>query len=252
MKTGIYKITNPKNKIYIGQTIDFNRRLKEYENLKCKNQIKLFNSLKKYGINNHKFELIEECNFENLNKRERYWQNFYDVIENGLNLVLVGYDNEKKKVSNETKIRIKKSIENYFNDLNIDEKKKIYGKSAKKKKGKIGNRKGCKLSKEHINKIIESRKWYKPTNKTKDKIRKKMIGRKITWKDKIGESNRGKSRNKGNGTKQILQYTIDEKLVKVWDSISKASKITGISFNAISNNLTGRSKISGGFKWKYK
>ena len=45
----IYKITSPTNKIYIGQTINFNRRMNVYKNFnKIIVQKKLVNSFKKY------------------------------------------------------------------------------------------------------------------------------------------------------------------------------------------------------------
>lgn len=52
--------------------------------------------------------------------------------------------------------------------------------------------------------------------------------------------------------KAIIQY--DEKMNKIseYESIAKASKITGIIRTSISNNLSGRYKKSGGFIWKYK
>jgi group I intron endonuclease len=74
---GIYKITSPSNKIYIGQSINIKRRWKSYNYLHCKNQIKLYNSLKKHGPENHIFELIEECSLEYLNEREIYWKTYY-------------------------------------------------------------------------------------------------------------------------------------------------------------------------------
>ena len=56
---GIYKITSPSNRIYIGQTVDFIKRKSHYRNLKRNHQIRLFNSIKKYGWDKHKLELIE-------------------------------------------------------------------------------------------------------------------------------------------------------------------------------------------------
>ena len=35
---GIYKITSPNDKIYIGQSIDIDRRFIQYQKLKCKKQ----------------------------------------------------------------------------------------------------------------------------------------------------------------------------------------------------------------------
>jgi len=69
---GIYKITSPSKKIYIGQSIDIEKRFKYYLNLNCKKQTKLYNSLKKYGYKKHFFEVIEICKITELNNKERY------------------------------------------------------------------------------------------------------------------------------------------------------------------------------------
>ena len=84
---GIYKITNPKGKIYIGQSINIERRFKEHKRYKKQGyKNKLYNSFKKYNYDNHNFEVIEECDVHILNERERHWQEFYDCVENGLNI----------------------------------------------------------------------------------------------------------------------------------------------------------------------
>jgi hypothetical protein len=86
---GIYKITSPTNKIYIGQSTNIENRKYYYTSIKCDKQHKLYNSLVKYGWEQHKFEVIEECSLEQLNEREIYWGQYYDVLsENGLNLRL--------------------------------------------------------------------------------------------------------------------------------------------------------------------
>jgi group I intron endonuclease len=85
---GIYKITNPKGKIYIGQSIDINRRFKEYKKLQCTQSIKLYNSLKKYGFEKHTFEIIEECSIEQLNDREEFYIKSFDSHIKGLNIKL--------------------------------------------------------------------------------------------------------------------------------------------------------------------
>ena len=83
---GIYKITSPSGRVYIGQTVDFVKRKSHYRNLKRNHQIRLFNSIKKYGWDKHKLELIEQCDINVLSERERYWQEFYDVLsDKGLN-----------------------------------------------------------------------------------------------------------------------------------------------------------------------
>ena len=48
---GIYKITSPTNKIYIGQSTNIENRWNDYyKMIRCKRQTRLYNSLKKYGF----------------------------------------------------------------------------------------------------------------------------------------------------------------------------------------------------------
>jgi group I intron endonuclease len=107
---GIYKITSPSGKIYIGQAIDINHRIIAYKGARCKGQQKLYNSIIKYGWNAHMFEIIHECNESELNDLERYYIKFYDSFntEHGLNLNDGGSNNRpteetKRKMSNAMK-----------------------------------------------------------------------------------------------------------------------------------------------------
>jgi len=56
-KWTIYKIINPKGRIYIGKTNNFKKRLGDYRNVNCSNQKLVYKSLKKYGFQNHKIEI---------------------------------------------------------------------------------------------------------------------------------------------------------------------------------------------------
>lgn len=103
----IYKITNPKGKIYIGCTINFKRRLSEYRRLSMAGQIKLYNSLVKYGYNNHKFEIIEECDESILHEREIHWIKYFNCIEEGLNIRL---GNRTGALMDSTKQKISKAL----------------------------------------------------------------------------------------------------------------------------------------------
>lgn len=97
---GIYKITNQVNgKIYIGQSIDISRRWRQHRNASCyDSDIPLYKAIKKYGIDNFTFEVIEECDMSLLNERELYWINFYDSYKQGYNATLEGtiYGHEMK------------------------------------------------------------------------------------------------------------------------------------------------------------
>jgi len=82
---GIYKITNPKGKIYIGQSTNVENRKTHYKNYDCKSQPAIYRSLKKYGWEQHLFEIIEECKIETLGQREKYWKIYFNTVEKGLN-----------------------------------------------------------------------------------------------------------------------------------------------------------------------
>lgn len=77
MKTGIYKIVSPDGHIYIGQSIDIEKRFAQHRRNRDKGYNKLKSSLKYYGAYNHTFYIIEECNFDDLNMREAYWIKHY-------------------------------------------------------------------------------------------------------------------------------------------------------------------------------
>lgn len=102
--TGIYKITSPNNRVYIGQSRNIRNRFKSYKSLNCKEQVLLYRSFKKYGVDKHIFEIVEKCKFKELNNRERYWQEYYNVTDEskGLNCVLVDSDEKPRKVSKHT------------------------------------------------------------------------------------------------------------------------------------------------------
>lgn len=140
--TGIYKITSPTGKIYIGQSIDIDDRFKSYSKLQnCKNQTRLFNSFKKHGIDSHTFEVIEICKIELLNERERFFQNKFNTIgRNGLNCKLQSVHGKSGKLSSETISKIKEKVSK--------QKRKPHSEETKKKIS--DSHKGKKLSESHI------------------------------------------------------------------------------------------------------
>ena len=86
---GIYKITSLiSDKIYIGQSVDIRERMKTHIKTGLSNDQatnKLYQAMKKDGIENFTFELLEEIPRNELNDREKYWIEFYKSKEVGLN-----------------------------------------------------------------------------------------------------------------------------------------------------------------------
>lgn len=113
---GIYKITSPSNRVYIGQSVDIKSRWESYKCKNCKNQPKLYRSLNKYGVDKHKFEVIHSCEIEELNELERYYQEFYDCIgKNGLNCILTKSKLAPRVVSEETKRKVSEKMKGELN-----------------------------------------------------------------------------------------------------------------------------------------
>jgi group I intron endonuclease len=111
---GIYKIVSPTGKIYIGQSTNIKFRLTQYKYYKCKKQIKLYNSLKKYSFKLHICEIIEQCSVEQLNERERYYQDSYNSVEKGLNCRLTGTEDKIGVISIETRKKMSDKKQGYI------------------------------------------------------------------------------------------------------------------------------------------
>ena len=128
---GIYKITSPTGRVYIGQAVDLNRRISGYSMVSTyKKQPKLKNSFLKHGVENHQFDIIEYCSEEELNCSERFWQDEFDVLNGGLNCVLQDCG-EKRKVYNE-ELR-KKISESKIGDKNPNWGKKMSQEAIEKR-----------------------------------------------------------------------------------------------------------------------
>jgi group I intron endonuclease len=65
---GIYKITNPVDEIYIGASKNISLRFCQHKIKSCNKELR--KSFKKYGIDNHLFEILEECFIDELFNKE--------------------------------------------------------------------------------------------------------------------------------------------------------------------------------------
>ena len=181
---GIYKITSPGGKIYIGQSINIQRRFRCYKALwkNCKLQRRLYYSFVKYGVNNHKFEIIHECTKEQLNELEEDYIYICDSFntKHGLNLKeggkrtihsqetknLISEHQKGKIISDEVRNNIKIGRQNGIKPDHKGEKNGMFGRKITNEhkrilsdanKGKTPANKGKKLSKETREKMSKSK-----------------------------------------------------------------------------------------------
>ena len=195
---GIYKITNPKNKSYIGQSINIKRRFREYEMLKCTQQPKIYNSLNKYGVCNHIFEILEICSLGELNEKEKYWKIYYNAVCDGLNCEL--YDNGVGPRGEQVKAKISKS-----------------------KKGTKGWPKGKSKSEECkvlMSKIAKTQDWRKDVGKKQKGKPKHTIEHRENLKKPIKDLNTNKIYN--SCTEAALDLNISLTLIS--NSLNKLYK----------------------------
>lgn len=234
-KSGIYKLTSPSGKIYIGQSINLNKRLQSYYNSynHLQEQRKLYNSFQKYGVDKHKFDIIEYT--ELLDERELYWGEYYNVL--GKNGLVCRLGHGKGKLSQETKDRISMSLKGNKQSKETVEKRRL----------KLIGRKASDL--ECINKREGKLKQYQESPMDwGNKIKEAKANSSYIMKNDLERSKKVSMAN----SKPILQYDKDMNLIKEYKSATDAMIETGVKNDTISHCLRGKTKSAGGFIWKYK
>lgn len=153
---GIYKITSPSGKVYIGQSWNIPKRWNYYKSLYINKQRKLELSLLKYGVKNHIFEIIHELPKDiEQNVLDRYEQLYMDLYRDcGVELLNLKEGGSNGKLSEESKKKMSIS--------RLGNKNTLGKKLSKEHKEKIGNKlKNRIFTEEHKNKLKEKRKLQK-------------------------------------------------------------------------------------------
>jgi group I intron endonuclease len=249
----IYKITNiVTNKCYIGETAqdDAQKRWKQHIK-KIKNNEgcpALRDAIKKYGIDNFKFELIIICFDEDRYKYEReYIKKFNSQVPNGYNILPGGEVGKSRLGMKHTPEAIQKMVNSVrkFREANPN----YYETYREKHQASI----------KHINRseCIRSSEKFKNASK-----KRKIEGNTDEWNNKISKSVKEYFENKNNKEKhrevmakakgkKVAQYTNDNILISEYISIKEASRETDISVSNIQHVLRGRTKTAGEYIWKY-
>jgi len=214
---GIYKITSPNGRVYIGQSLNIYKRWADYRCLNnCNEQHKLFNSFLKYGVKNHVFEIICECSsLKECNEKEIYYGKLFNVTDkhNGLNIRECGGSRGKHSPETKEKLRIintgkklpkrqrilisisqlgRKTWNKGLKGVQVAWNKGLPMKDETKEKLRIINT-GKKLTEEQKNKISISLKGRIKTEEHLRNISKALKGKKFSEeiRKKLSESHKG-------------------------------------------------------------
>lgn len=285
-------ITSPTNRIYVGSTNDVEYRIRQYKGMYDCHQRKLYNSLKKYGWENHIFEIIWAGELCEMLKYEYLLGHHLDVLSThtGMNCKLpiwgekpICYSEDTLKRMSDIRLGDKNPMFGLKGELNPNYKRKCTKESRERmSKSQMGK----KLSEETKLKIGLRSKGKKHTQKAKDKISennsKYFLGKTLSenhknnisislkgklrgamsveQKSNLSKSKLGKKQTKEHklksanaANKSVLQYDLDMNFIREWNSISNACKELLIkSLSGIVAVCKGKRKLAGGFKWKYK
>ena len=146
--SGIYKITFPNKKVYIGLSSNIKRRLIEHN--KTNDDLPVHRAIKKYGkISESNVEILEVVPYIFLREKEKYWIAYYKsyLPENGYNLTLGG-DGASPGIYNSSAKINQERLDNLIQDLIKNE---IFIKDLAKK---------YDLSAEAISEINQGKRYY--------------------------------------------------------------------------------------------
>jgi group I intron endonuclease len=245
---GIYKIINPKGKIYVGQSVDLVDRQKRYSyNSSTQFQTKLKNSINKYGWKNHIFEIIEECDINKLNERERYWQDYYDCLYNGLNCRLTNTNDKSGRLSEDTKEKIRQYNLNHI--VTKETRDKIskantgrkYGPEVREKVSRNSSRWNAKLTDEQVIHICN---MYM-NNKSSQEIKKiyPFISDCSLYEIRNKKRYKHITKNYNIINHKITKTNINSKKIycvednRLFDSVKQACEYYHIPYNTLNSNI---------------
>lgn len=238
---GIYVITSPSNKVYVGQSVNLKNRIHKYSKLVCKSQPKLHASLSKYGWEAHLFAVVyklpSDVSQDVLNSYEELYLQQY--IDCGFETMNVRGAGRHGKISEETKNKLKVSLKRYYENPENKEKTSISTKKAMSNPEtllKLSNaKKGKKLSEDTKRKISESNSG-KPREYSKVNVLKAI------------EKNRGRvqSEEEKNKRSKSLYKKIEIEGV-TYDSI----KLYSEKFNIDRTKVWRKLKSNSFPNWKY-
>lgn len=223
IRCGIYCIENINtNKKYIGQSINIDDRWSKHKSELRSNSHDndyLQKAWNKYGEDNFRFYILEECNSSDLNEREIYYINLYQTLDykNGYNLKEGGQYGAVSEYGNSKR---KQSLKRTYENTDLREKRKL---DALKQ-------------------------WTDPVIKSKILGKNNgMYGKTHTEeaKKKISDAQKGRISSRRN-----LQPVLCIELNKIYSCAAEAMKELHPA-SSILEVCKGHRKTAGGYHWKF-
>jgi group I intron endonuclease len=228
MKAVIYKLTAPNGKCYIGQSVNFKKRVACYHAGTCKGQVKLYHAILKYGFDTFSIEMLEEIDkvedyISRLNELEIAYIAKYNCVEDGLNLQYGGRNGLASAESKAKMSKVQTGNQHWLGKHHTAETK------AKMKFARQN------MSAESILNVSLGQLGRKHTDESKLKM---SLARKAM---SISESHRAKLIGVFNGvnSRAVSMYDMNLNFLQEFPSASEAARQTGLRRPNITNVCTG-------------
>ena len=222
---GIYKIENLINhQVYIGQSININKRWREHKSAAFNSNSKDYNmviykAIRKFGLKNFSFTVLEECSLEDLNKKEIQWIKYYDSYYHGYNATLGGDTNH---------FDFGQPIELY----NLKGQFIIEYPSITVAAKAIGVSRNTIYGIIYGNRLSTKGYQFKLKNDTKTIVKPYA--------------------NKQGGKKSVIQYIDNGTIINEFESATEAGRKLSLDPSSITKCCKNKLKHVGGYCWRYK
>lgn len=224
MNSGIYKFTSKTTGLsYIGQSVDIERRYHEHKIVD--DGYSFHNAIKEHGWEDFVFEVLEYCDKDKLNDREKYWISYYNTYYHGYNETSGG---EGKHSSGKKKPVAQYDLDGNFiavYESELDAERKL----------------GIKSKASNISRACSGQAYMS------NGYQWRFVTNNIDYKNNIGKCPKKALYTKINKVAQCDLET--HEIIQVFNSISEASRITNVDRRSISAVCNGRYKSSGGYYW---
>lgn len=284
MSCGIYKIENLINhKCYIGQSIEIETRW--YNHIHSKDNFAIHLAIQKYGAENFSFEIIEECPKEDLDEKECFWiEEFDSFVPNGYNMVKGGsngaalakripvfqYNLNGEFIAEYPGIKEAGRV-NHISGTAIGQCcRKIrataggyfwsFSKNDIFSKEDIVDHRNCQIIQydmigNELARYASAKEAAIAVNGSSRAITKacrkeSKTSKGYQWRYDIDDENEPCFIKSG-VKKAISQWSLNNEFIKTYESITLASKETGIVLSTIAEAARGKRKTAGGYIWKY-